>query len=367
MPARLRPPDYSGGSLLNLVGELEHRLTGSAASPRLHEHLGDLLPDAASYLLLVCDGLGSGQLGHPRGSSLRAAMVAELDACFPTTTTVNLATIATGLPPSRHGILGYQLYLPGAGDAGEVANTIKWTTLWGDPLAIDTGALLPRPNLWERLAAAGIEPVTVQPANFAGSPLSRMLYRGCRFEGVATYDDLVTASVDLAATRGRLVLTYLPQVDYAAHVHGQASPEYADALGLVDSVWGRMAGRRHPGVTIVGTADHGHVDVPADRQVRILKEDHEGRVFSGDSRSMFVHGEGAELAGGLPATWVAREEMSGWWGLDPIEAIYADRVPDGTLMADDGHMVLHRYSDQRLIGNHGGLTEAELRIPLLVA
>ncbi len=110
---------------------------------------------------------------------------------------MNLATIATGLAPSSHGILGYQLHLPDVGD-GVVANTIKWTTLWGDPLPIDTGALLPRPNLWERLAAAGIEPVTVQPANFTGSPLSRMLYRGCRFEGVNTLDELATASTDLA-------------------------------------------------------------------------------------------------------------------------------------------------------------------------
>ncbi len=162
-------------------------------------------------------------------------MAGQIDACFPTTTTVNLATIATGLSPSRHGIFGYQLYLPDAGDSGEVANTIKWTTLWGDPLAIDTAALLPRPNLWERLVAAGIEPVTVQPAHFGGSPLSLMLYRGCRFEGVTTYDDLVDASVDLASTPGRLVLAYLPEVDYAAHVHGQASPEYAAAIGLVDT------------------------------------------------------------------------------------------------------------------------------------
>ena len=367
MPPPRRLPDYDGGSLLNLIGELEHRLTGESPSARLHRHLGDLLPDAASYLIVVCDGLGAGQLGHPRAASLAGAMAGQIDACFPTTTTVNLATIATGLAPSRHGILGYQLYLPDAGDSGEVANTIKWTTLWGEPLAVDTAALLPRPNLWERLVAAGVEPVTVQPAHFAGSPLSLMLYRGCRFEGITTYDDLVHASVDLASTPGRLVLAYLPEVDYAAHVHGQASPEYAAAIGLVDTMWSRMASRIRPGVTMVGTADHGHLDVAQTRQIRIRREHHDGRVFSGDSRVMFVHGDGAELAEDLPATWVSQREMDGWWGPGPVESAYSGRLPDGALVADDGHMVLHRYSDQRLIGNHGGLTEAELRIPLLVA
>ncbi len=58
--------------------------------------------------------------------------------------------------------------------------------------------------------------------------------------------------------------------------------------------------------------------------------------------------------------------MSGWWGPEPVDRAFAGRLPDGALVADDGHMVLHRFSDQRLIGNHGGLTPAELRIPLLV-
>jgi hypothetical protein len=108
------------------------------------------------------------------------------------------------------------------------------------------------------------------------------------------------------------------------------------------------------------------VDVAPSRQIRIRREDHDGRVFSGDSRVMFVHGEGAGLADDLPATWVSREEMAGWWGPGPVSPAHSGRIPDGALVADDGHMVLHRFSDQRLIGNHGGLTEAELRIPLLV-
>lgn len=358
------PPDYGGGSLVNLVAELEHRLTGSAPSPRLHRRLGILIPDAPSFLLVVCDGLGAAQLEHPAAVALRRSTAAAIDAVFPTTTTVNLSTIATGLPPSRHGILGYQLYLP---DLDAVANTIKWTTLWGVPLEIDTAAMLPSPNLWERLGAAGVEAITVQPANFAGSPLSNLVYRGCRFEPVHTLGDLVEAAVDLAAVPGRLVLAYLPQVDFAAHVHGQRSPEYAAALSLVDTVWSRMAGRLPGGVAMVGTADHGHVDFPADRQIRIAKPHHEGRVFSGDSRVMFVNGDGAALADDLPATWIPAAEMEGWWGPGPHHPEFAGRRPDGVLVADDGFMVLHRFSDQRLIGNHGGLTAAERRIPLLVA
>ena len=58
-------PDYSGGSLLNLVAEFEQRLTGTAQHPGLHPELAATIPDADSYLFVLFDGLGDHQLQHP--------------------------------------------------------------------------------------------------------------------------------------------------------------------------------------------------------------------------------------------------------------------------------------------------------------
>ena len=356
-------PDYAGGSLVNLVAEIEHRLTGRAAAPRLHTDLAQRVPEAASHLLVVFDGLGANQLDHPAMAGVASDLAATIDAPFPTTTTVSLATIASGLSPSQHGLIGYQLWLP---EIEAVVNTIKWTTLWGEPVAYDTAGFLPSPNLWERLRQAGVEPVTVQPIGFDGTPLSRLLYRGCRFEGVDTVGELIEASLQLAAAPRRLVLTYVPHVDFAAHVYGQTAPEYAEALGVADRVWTSLAARLPAGVTLIGTADHGHVDIPKERQVRIARQDHEQRTFSGDGRAMYVTGEGASLAATLPATWHTRAELSSWWGPGPAHPAVATRAPDGVLVADDGWMLLHRHSDDRMLGHHGGLTTAERRIPLLV-
>ena len=174
----VRAPDYGGGSLVNLMAELEWRLGGAPLLPRLHTDLAQAIPTGDTYVLVLFDGLGADQLAHP-AAQLREDAVGRIDAPFPTTTTVSMATVATGLPPSQHGLLGYQLWMP---ETGQVANTIKWTTLWGEALEVDTIRLLPSPNLWERLVAVGAEPITVQPGHFAGSPLSKALYRGCRYE-----------------------------------------------------------------------------------------------------------------------------------------------------------------------------------------
>jgi hypothetical protein len=355
-------PDYAGGSLVNLMAELEARLGGTPPRPRLRPDVARRIPTATSYVLVLFDGLGDLQLDHPAATTLRSARAGALDAPFPATTTVSLATIATGLPPSAHGLLGYQLWIP---ELEQVANTIKWTTLWGEALDYRTSEFLPRPNLWERLAAVGMEPITVQPAGFAGTPLTRALYRGCRFEGISTVAEWVAAVAQLAAEPGRLILAYLPQVDFAAHVHGQQAPEYATAVTAVNWAWERLSLALPPSAVAVGTADHGHIDF--ETQIRIPRIDHTDRVFYGDGRAMFVRGEGASLAAALPATWYPLADAIEWWGPGPHHPMFDARAPDGILVADDDVLLLHRFSDDRMTGNHGAMTEAERRIPLLVA
>ncbi|MGI9647210.1 MAG: alkaline phosphatase family protein [Acidimicrobiia bacterium] len=359
----MKPPDYTGGSLVNLVAELEGRLGGRPLLPGLRAPLAEEVPSADTYVLVLFDGLGASQLEHP-AAALSVDAVGAIDAPFPTTTTVSLATVATGLPPSQHGLLGYQLWMP---EVEHVANTIKWTTLWGEKLDIDTAGLLPGPNLWERLQQSGAEPITVQPGNFAGSPLSEALYRGCRYEPVFTVDETIGATADLAAEPGRLIFTYVPHVDFAAHVYGQQASEYAEALQTASAIWEGIARRLPAAAVMVGTADHGHVDFPAAQQIRIPKDLEDDHTFYGDSRAMFVKGDESPAFAPLPASWIPLEEIADWWGPGPRHEQFEARAPDGVLLADHDAILLHSHSDKRLIGHHGGLTDQERLVPLLVS
>ncbi len=357
-------PDYAGGSLVNLVAELERRLTGAALHPGLHADLAAAVPSAESYVLMLFDGLGDHQLAHPAAASLRGSRVGVLDVGWPTTTTVSMATVATGMTPAEHGLLGYQMRIP---ETGHVVNTIKWITQWGEPIEYDMRGLLPTPNLWERLAAAGIEPVTVQPWNYADSPMSRMLYRGCRFETWRTEDEAADIAAELASVPGRFVFAYLPHIDFAAHVSGQPSAEYMTALTIASRMWERLVRLLPSSAVAVGTADHGHVDVPQNRRIDIPKAAHDERDFGGDPRAPFVYGEVASLAAELGVDWRPLLEMEEWWGPGERHPGFNGRAPDGVLLPQPGWVVFHRHSDERLIGQHGGLTAEELRVPLLVS
>lgn len=361
----LRSPDYFGGSLLNLVAELEQRLTGSASAPPLNSNLAGCIPAADTYVLMLFDGLGDHQLDHPVATPLRAARRTSLDAVFPTTTSVNLATIVTGLAPATHGLIAHQLYLP---SVDQVVNTLKWTTPWGDPVKVDHGSFLPEPNLWERLRAGGIEPITVQPGNFQDSPLSRVLYRGIRYEPIWTIDEIVEATLQLARVPGRFIFTYFPNVDVAAHVNGQHSEEYAAAVSAAAGIWDRIASALPAGAVMVGTADHGHIDY-AERDKVILPH-RSGPEFYGDPRAVLVRRVDDELSGALaalPCRVIDAAEYRAWLGPGPDHHDLAGRWPERVLLADPGRLLIPRFMDKRLTGYHGGLAAEELLVPLLVA
>ncbi|HLU53159.1 MAG TPA: alkaline phosphatase family protein [Acidimicrobiia bacterium] len=358
----LVPPDYLGRGLVNLVAELERRLLGQAPMPGLAQ--GNL-PQADGYVLVVFDGLGAHQLAHPAATSLAASCTQVLTAGFPTTTTTSMATIVTGLPPARHGIIGHILHLPGIGDA---VNVLKWVTPEGRPIEHPYASVLPSPNLWERLTDAGVIPVTVQPGAFMGSPLTRMLYRGCRFEAAWSVEELVQATLELARP-GRLVMTYFPNVDVAAHVDGQDSEAYAQALGAAALVWDRLARSLPDSVGLVGTADHGHLDYAENDKILIRDKKFEPLRFFGDPRSVYVSGPTdliEALAADTGATVHGVEQVLEWLGGPPTHPELDGRLPDRLLLAPEDRILLPKPFDKRLIGYHGGLAPAEMEIPLLV-
>lgn len=355
-----KSPSYDGSGLVNLVAEIETMLTGASPSPGLTD--AGLVPDGPTYVLVLFDGLGVAQLEHRGARSLAASLAGVLDAPFPTTTSVSLATIASGLTPSRHGQVAHLTWMP---DVGEVVNCLKWVTLAGSPVAYDYPSVLPTPNLWERLRASGVEPITVQPGDFSGSPLSRVLYRGARFEPAWDVDDLASATAQLASEPSRFIFTYVPYVDFAGHVWGLGSDEFTEAMGLAVSVWERLAADLPPDVVLLGTADHGLKEFGDDQKLLVRDPMFDELRFAGDARGVHVWGD--------PPAVDKLAEVTGGTLVDPLPLFGSEPSPatrersaPRLLLAPSDLAVLPRGFDKRLRCYHGGLTPEEVQIPLLV-
>ncbi len=355
-------PPYPARGLVNLVAEIETRLIGTSPTPRLEPEIGEVIPEGSTYVVVVFDGLGVAQLSHPAARTLLDSQRATLDSPFPTTTSVALATLATGLPVGAHGLIAHLTWFP---ELDRVVNTLKWVDPSGQPVRAEYGAYLPRPNLWERLRLGGIDPITVQPSAFAATPLSRLLYRGSRFEAAWDDHDLVDATVEMAAEPGRLIVTYVWQVDFAGHVSGLGSPEFADAVKLAARTWDELASRLPPGVVLLGTADHGLIEYREEDKILVRGSPFSGLRFAGDPRGVHLWGDPEVIADLAVFTGGELVDPLSLLGSEPTPAA-RERAGESLLLAPRGKVILPPAFDKRLRAYHGGLAPEEREIPLMV-
>ena len=90
-------------------------------APGLDGDLLELAPSRRAVVVLV-DGLGYDLLRQRSGHApfLRGLLPAarRLAAGFPSTTATSMGSFGTGLPPGAHGLVGYEVLVPGEGEPG---------------------------------------------------------------------------------------------------------------------------------------------------------------------------------------------------------------------------------------------------------
>ena len=199
--------------------------------------------------------------------------------------------------------------------AGQIAD--KW-----ERVNYDTTGFLPAPNLWERLNTAGVRAVISHPVIFEDSPFSNMVYRGAERYGYSSLYGIRPSELldDAGAT---LMVVYLSSVDSNAHMSGQRSLGYKRALEDTGRLWGRLARTLPPDTALIGTADHGHCDIPADGKIRLGRHLIEGMECWGDGRVLMFNGPVEQIqhvAQRTGAQYVDGDRLSGMagrWGPAP--------------------------------------------------
>jgi hypothetical protein len=161
------------------------------------------------------------------------------------------------------------------------------------------------------------------------------------------------------------LFTYVPFVDYAGHVFGQASNEFAEAIDLAASVWREIVDGLPPGAVVLGTADHGLMEVTETDKTLVRDPTFSDLRFAGDPRGVHVWGDDDLIDQLAVVTGGELVDPVALLGPNPTEKTLS-HVGDHLLLAPPGKVILPRGFDKRLRCYHGGLSAEELEIPLLV-
>jgi Type I phosphodiesterase / nucleotide pyrophosphatase len=363
-------PHYGDRSLADLATSL----LASLGVPGEPNPLG--LRPAARVCLLVVDGLGWELLReHPAAAPFLSELAVSggpLTAGFPATTVTSLGSLGTGRPPGQHGMLGYQVVVPGE---GKLLNALQW-----DP-QVDPVAWQPGSTIFERAVAAGIDAFRVAHSTFRRTGLFLATMRGADY---VSADTLGALAAQTAATLRRsdqaLVVVYHGELDATGHVFGCSSDAWRYHLEHVDKLAEQLAGALPPGTVLHVTADHGMTDVlPQDRIDADAAPGLRAGValLGGEPRARHVYAEPGAAGDVLVAwrevlghrAWVAsREEAiaAGWFG--PVEARLAARIGD-VVAAPAGPWAIvatkREPQESALTGMHGSLTTRDQLVPLL--
>jgi hypothetical protein len=373
----LDPPAYRSGALSDVVPTI-----AAALGVPGDREPGPWVPEPTDKAcLFLIDGMGRDLLAQHAGYApyltemLAAPGGHTLTAGFPSTTSTSLASIGTGLPPGAHGMLGYRLLVPAS---GRLMNFLRWDQ------SVDPLEWQPHETMFERMSAAGIAVTHVAAPRFADSGLTRSVFRGARFSGADSVDEQANRAIEaLQAADRSFVYLYYRDLDFIGHTTGVGSPRWRDELAYVDSLVERLAERLPPEATLFVTADHGMVDVPADRRVD-MDQDLELRagvaLLGGEARARHVYATSG-AARDVLAIWEERLDglavvrgrdqavAEGWFGPPgEVDGAMAARVGDVIVAMRDNWAVIaseRETVDSRQVGMHGSLTSAEQLVPLL--
>jgi len=365
-------PSYGAATLSDLTSSILASLDPEA--PESQNVLG-LTPVQRACLLIV-DGLGWELLrAHPAVAPFLSELALNskpITAGFPATTVTSLGSICTGRPPGQHGLLGYQVLIPGE---NRLLNGLRWDS------RIDPRQWQPLPTIYEQAAAAGIAAVHVAQGSFRGSGLTVATMRGADFRSADSMGALAAQAAAAIWENGRaLVTAYHGDLDNTGHGFGVGSDAWYNQLAHVDKLAEQLAGALPSGTSMYVTADHGMVDVgPEDKfDVDAAPDLRAGvALLGGEPRARHLYTRRGAAAD-VQATWrevigdrawvLSREEAikEGWFG--PVDAGMADRIGDVVVAPAGSFALVATKAEPResaLFGMHGSLTNAEQLVPAL--
>jgi hypothetical protein len=327
-------------------------------------------------VLILIDGMGQDAIDKygdqfPIFDELK--QVKKLYTNFPSTTATSLSTLGTGVLPGVHGMLGYTVRVPRSDN--RVLNALKWDE------RVDPVMWQKVPTLFERAVLAGVSVTHVAAKRYEGSGFTQAALRGAKYVGANGVDEMATAVSAALKPQPSFVYTYLNTLDSAGHSDGVGSDKWLTALQQVSEFITKVKQLAPAGTRIWVTSDHGMVN--STEQV-ILGQDNKllenVTLIGGEPRARHIYikeGAASETIAqwqeffGNKAKVLSKESAikDGLFGPVVTEDSH-DRLGDLIAIANNDLILVDPArvrEESSMVGHHGGVTDIEVEIPLLLA
>ena len=291
---------------------------------------------------------------------------------FPSTTATSLSTLGTGVLPGVHGMLGYTVRVPRSDN--RLLNALKWDE------RVDPVMWQKVPTLFERAVLSGVSVTHVAAKRYEGSGFTQAALRGAKYVGANGIDEMVTAVSSALVAQPSFVYTYLNTLDSAGHSDGVGSDKWLTALAQISEFITKVKESVPTGTRIWITSDHGMVN--STKQI-ILGQDNDllenVLLIGGEPRARHIYiNEGAqeetvakwrEFLGNSAKVFSKSEAIADGLFGPVVSEDASDRLGDLIAIANNDLILVDPArvrEETSMVGHHGGITDIEVEIPLLL-
>ena len=348
-----------------------------------------LVGEPEHLVLVLADGFGMNFVEGLDGDAfISNYLAAEMRTVFPSTTPIVLTTLATGLWPSRHAVIGWFLRLREINAVSTIISYIR--TADKKPLSelgVSARGVYPAPS---RIGRASMEALHIMPEQIVESAYSNYWTGGVSQTGyeAGSPQQAVQLAIDRVRTASSptCVYLYMPQVDSAAHKLGASHEDTLKAARQMDALLETLAAALPDDARLVMTADHGHLDSPSTKSYALDASDEIIGLCkdmpTGDFRAVYADVTDEDMDAfrrlihrrfrdDFLVLTASEVEQVGLFGPIAPSDSTRGRMGSALVLSTGGAVLDYRTAlgedAHPMISHHGGLTPAEMRIPLVVA
>lgn len=286
----------------------------------------------------------------------QGSYVERLIPSFPSKTFPNHYTLATGLYPANHGLIGNTFYSRSKGDNYSLGNRDavedgSWyggTPLW---LLAEQQGMLAASFFWVGSEAD----IKGEHASYHFKYNGKIPYH-LRVEKVKRWLELPEA------TRPHIIFLYFSLTDSAGHSYGPEAPETGEAVRYVDELIGELRNciqQSDLPINLIVTADHGMTEVTNTINVGDYADLKENRFVSGPMAMIYTDSEAEteriyqELMGHKHFSVYHQDGLPSY-----LNFSNPDRIGDLVIVTDPPNVLMHWNKNEAAnyysaIGTHG--------------
>lgn len=383
------PPDFSGGSIVNLMGSI---LMAAGAGPNPPYPpaailLSERIAEARHLLLILIDGLGADFLGQQgRDSRIGGLQIGTLTSVFPPTTATAIPVFYTGYPPQQHGLMGWFTYMR---ELGSLIAVLPFHPRCGGgslgQYGVNPLQLTRASPIFPRLKRRSF---VLSPEKIAHSDFNRAFCLGAEilpYQGLDGFFRRLRLLLN-KVREPTFIYAYWPDLDLLAHANGISSAKALESFRLLDAAFADfLIDIRGSGTAVMLTADHGFLDTGPERRLHLSDHpdvrEHLRLPLSGEPRAVYCHLRPGQEQGFLASiedklapylVAVPSQELleQGYFGWGTPHPELPERIGDYTLLLRENYTFkdwLPGESPYVHLGVHGGISRQEMLVPLVLA